>query len=349
MQQRFTIKDVARLAQVSPATVSLALAGNPTVAAATRERVREAAQRLNYVPNRVAQSLQSQRTSAVALVIPHSAEHVFSHPYFMGVLRGIVDVLNRHDYTLVLSTASSEAAEATAYLKVLNSRQADGIIVASAAIDDPHVHSLIHGGYPFVYLGRYLGNARVPAVGIDDVGGARLATEHLLRHGARRIAHLSGPAGHQSAIDRMNGYGEALQYTGIPRDEALVSAGDYTEDSGYEGMARLLAAGALPDGVFAANDEMAFGALRALHAAGLRVPEDVALIGFDNIRLAEVVTPSLTTIHQPLDQLGHTAAEHLLCQLQGATPEPVQVLLPTHVVMRQSCGCRATNGPGSSR
>ncbi len=339
MQRRFTIKDVARLAEVSPATVSLALADNPTVAVATRQRVRDVAKRLNYVPSRVAQSLQSQRTSAVALVIPHSAQHVFSHPYFMGILEGIVDVLNRHDYTLVLSTAASETTEATAYLKVLNSRQADGMIVASAAVNDPNVQSLIHSGYPLVYLGRYLGNDQVPAVGIDDTAGARMATEHLLWHGCQRIVHLSGPLAHQSAIDRLAGYREALQNVGLRRDDTLVSTGDYTEHSGYEAMHRLIAMGTAVDAVFAANDEMAFGSLRAIKAAGLRVPDDLAVVGFDNIRLAEVVTPSLTTIHRSLDQLGHIAAEQLLCQLRGEIPEPVQVLLPTQLVVRHSCGC----------
>jgi DNA-binding LacI/PurR family transcriptional regulator len=335
-----TVKDVARLAGVSTGLVSMALADHPRVAAATKVVVRRAAEQLDYVPNSVGRALRSRRLGAIAIVIPHSSQHVFSHPYFVEILRGITGVANDHDLTVVLSTARDERDEEAAYLKILRSRRADGVIVASAAMTDPNVARLASSGYPVVFLGREPHDPRVVAVGIDDRVGADQAAEHLLaHHGCRRVAHLAGPLDHRSAADKLEGYRRALHRHGVPFDAHLVVEGDYSEESGARICEELLGRGARIDGIFAANDEMALGALQVLRDRGRHVPGDVALVGYDDIRLARVVQPALTTVHQPMAEIGRVAAERLVLMLDGQPVEPPWVELPVELVVRQSCGC----------
>src|SRR4030081_2381032 len=232
-----TLKDVASLTGLSVGIVSMALADDPRVAAATRVAVLRgapeldyvphppapalpgprlraatrvavlrAAQELDYVPNSAARALRVQRLGAIAVVVPHSSQHVFSHPYFSEVLQGISEVLEQHDFTLVLSTSRREQDEDNAYTKILRGRRADGVIVVSAAIGDRNIQRLALSGYPVVFLGRGV-DLRITAVGVDDLGGAEQAVGHLVGlHQRRRIAHITGPLAHQSAVDKLTGY-----------------------------------------------------------------------------------------------------------------------------------------------
>ncbi len=337
-QTAATIRDVARLAGVAPSTVSMALAGHPAIAEATRQIVRDAAAKLRYTPNHSARSLRGNRQQAIGVVIPHSSAHVFSHPYFMDILGGITDVANEHDFIVALSTAREEDEEEGAYVKMLRSQRVDGIILASAALFDQHVMELAVSGYPFVFLGRYPLNPSITAVGVDDFGGADMMTTHLLAHGYSSIAHLSGPLHHLSAADRRDGYRRALARAGIPsRDEYLIE-GDYSEESGRRTALRLLELPDLPRAVFAGNDEMAFGALTVFRDRGLRVPEDIALVGFDDLAIARVMSPSLTTVRQPIRQLGALAAERLIALARGREVPERQAVLPVTLSVRDSCG-----------
>jgi DNA-binding LacI/PurR family transcriptional regulator len=337
---RPTLVDVARVAGVSVSTASMALRGHPRTASATRQAVREAADKLRYVPDSSARGLRARRTGAVALVIPHSGEHVFSHPYFMSLLQGISDRCNEADMMMLLSTSPIEHDEHTPYLRVLQSRAADGVVVASARLADRNVLQLAASGFPAVFIGRYPDAAAVDAVGVDDRGGALLATDHLIEvHGRTRIAHLSGPRSSLSALDRAEGYRTSLARHDLVYREALVVEGDYDQAAGEGACRRLLETGVTFDGLFAANDDAAVGAMRVLSAAGLRVPEDVAVAGFDDGLLASVVSPSLTTVRQPVRQLGATAIDRLL----GLIAEPASPArseeLPVQLVVRASCGC----------
>jgi len=337
-QSSVTIRDVAHLAGVAPSTVSMALSNHPDIAEATRGLVREAAAKLHYTPNHSARSLRGSLQRALGVVIPHSSAHVFSHPYFMDLLGGITDVANDHDFVVILSTAREEDDEEGAYLKMLRGQRVDGIILASAALFDRHVMELAVSGYPFVFLGRYPLNPRITTVGIDDVAGADLVTSHLLAHGYRAIAHISGPLRHLSAADRRDGYVRALARAGIPALDDYVVEGDYSEESGRQAALRLLTLPTRPRAVFAGNDEMAYGALDTFRTNGVRVPEDIALAGFDDLAIARVMTPSLTTVHQPIRALGGAAAERLIAIAEGQKAPDHQTILPVTLSIRDSCG-----------
>jgi DNA-binding LacI/PurR family transcriptional regulator len=339
MKRTVTLKDVAQLAGVSTGIASMALSDDPRVASATKENVRRAAEKLDYIPNMVGRALRGKRLGAIAVVIPQSSQHVFSHPYFIEVLKGVTDVANAHNLTLILST-SSENQEEDAYMKILRSRRADGVIVAAAAIADPNIARLASSGYPVVFLGRDRHDERVISVAVDDIGGAVQAINHLIEvHRLRAIAHITGPLGHRSAADKVEGYRLALGRHGLPFNERLVVEGDYSQRSGARACQELLDGGEPVEAIFAANDEMALGALQVIEERGLRVPQDIALVGYDDISLAAVVRPSLTTIHQPMEEVGRRAAARLIELLEEKAAEPRQVDLPTELVVRKSCGC----------
>ncbi len=339
--RRKTIRDVAAAIGVSVGTVSLALSDHPSVAETTKARVRDAATSLGYRPSAVGRALQAGRTNAIGVVVPHSGRHVFGHLYFMDVLAGLSEVLNHADMTLVLSTAPTEGDEEAAYLKILRSQQVDGVVIASAALDDTNIARLRLSPYPFVIIGRYPSDQTVPAVGVDDRGGARRAVRHLVEHGHSRIAHISGPLAHLSALDRRAGYEDALQDAGIaPRPEYCYE-GDYSEDAGRIGMRALLELPDPPTALFAANDETALGAMLSLRAAGIEPGRAFPVVGFDDVRLAPLMTPPLTTVRQPMHRLGAAAAELVTALVGGNPPRAVQTELPTELVVRSSCGCNA--------
>lgn len=335
--RNITIKDVAKLVGVSPATVSLALADDPRVNVKTKRLVTEAAAKLNYKPNEIGRSLRLQRTETVALIIPNTSHHVFSHPYYSQLLQGITEVLNAQGYNLILSLNPSEQELSAAYDKVLYNRRADGVIVSSASKNDRNMLRLIESDFPLVYLGRWHDHD-ILGVERDDIGGAFTATEHLIKLGCRRIAHISGPYDHQAGFDRLEGYKQALAQHGIAFNSALVIEKDFSLDSGYDAAAQLIDSGVAFDALFAGNDLMAIGAMKLFRQRGIRVPEDVALVGFDDIELASLVHPALTTIHQPMKEVGVIAAQKLLALLSGEQTEEKQSVVSTHLVVRESCG-----------
>jgi len=337
-QSRVTIRDVAHLAGVAPSTVSMALADHPEISEGTRHVVRDAATKLHYTPNHSARSLRRSLQRAIGVVIPHSSAHVFSHPYFMDLLGGITDVANDHDFVVLHTTARGVDDEEGAYIKMLRGQRVDGIILASAALFDRHVMEVAVSGYPFVFLGRYPLNPHITTVGIDDVAGADMITTHLLAHGYRSIAHISGPLRHLSAADRRDGYGHALARAGIPALDDYLVEGDYSEESGRRAALRLLDLPIRPRAVFAGNDQMAYGALDTFRTRGVRVPEDIALAGFDDLAIARVMTPALTTVHQPIRALGGAAAERLIALAEGQGMTDHQTVLPLTLSIRDSCG-----------
>jgi LacI family transcriptional regulator len=336
---RHTLRDVARLAGVSVSTASMALAGSTRVAGSTKEAVQRAASALSYVPNSSGRALRARRVGAIAVVVPHTSHHVFTHPVFMDLLEGITDVANEHELTTILSTAPAEHDEAPAYLRILRGRQADGVIVASAAVDDENLDALAASSYPVTLYGRRPHRPSLHCVGIDDLGGSRAVTEHLLHvHGHRRVAHIAGPLDHQSAIDKHDGYRNALAGAGLAYDSSIVVESDYSQEGGYAAAVKLLD-GVAPEAIVAANDQMAFGAIEAMRDRGLDAPKDVAVVGYDDIGLARVMQPRLTSVGADLVEVGRLTAERLLELLDGGRPAPVQRELPTSVIVRTSCGC----------
>lgn len=338
-QHVLTLRDVARLAGVSASTASIALAGSDRVSPATRDAVLRAAAQLNYIPNSQGRALRSRRAGALALVIPNTSHHVFTHPVFMDLLEGITAAANERELTTIVSTGLDADDGAPAYLRIMQARQADGVIVASASTNDENVDRLVASGYPVTLIGRRPQRPALHCVGIDDLDGARQATEHLVSaHGCRRVAHISGPLEHQSAVDKLEGYRLALGKAGIPFDDGLLVESDYTQEGGYQACVRLLDGGR-PEAIFAANDQMALGAVEAMRERGLDAPGDVAIVGYDDIDLARVMQPPLTTVRADLVKVGRLAAERLIDLLDGMEAAPVQRELPTTLVVRASCGC----------
>jgi DNA-binding LacI/PurR family transcriptional regulator len=339
MAQRVTLADVARLAGVSKTSASMALADSPRVALHTRESVRRAANDLGYVPHFAASSLRTQRADTVAVVLPHAAQHVFSHPVFIDLLEGITTAANELDLSVVLSTARSASDEKSAYQRIMRGRQAAGVIVAAASVTDPNPGEVDDAGYPIVVVGRVPRSSRVPSVGIDDLAGARDAVEHLISvHGVRRIGHVSGPLDHQSSIDKRDAYVAALAEAGLMIDPRLSFEGDYEEASGHRAATALASHLQPGDGVFFANDQMAIGAIEEWRKAGLQVPGDLRVIGYDNHPMSRYVSPALTTVGADMVAVGNSALRQLHRLIGGQSDlDPIE--FPTELIVRQSCGC----------
>jgi DNA-binding LacI/PurR family transcriptional regulator len=338
---RTTLKDVARATGVSTTAVSMALADHPRIGADRKAQIRAAARELGYVTNSAARALRSQRAGSIALVVPNTSRHVFGHPYFMHLLTGVSGVSNDRDATLILSTNPDETHGVAAYERVLHSGTADGVMIASAAGTDTNVARVVASGLPVVLIGHFPGVPDAVSVGVDDRAGAEVATRHLIAtHGLRRIAQLTGPLEHQTARDRSDGFQAAVRTAGITRSSSV--EGDFSEESGRRGAATLLDRQPDLQAIFAANDEMAHGVLLECRQRRLRVPEDVALTGFDDFGVSRLTTPGITTVRVPAEQVGRTAAELLFDLIGGVRPLHTHPTLPVELVLRGSCGCQPT-------
>jgi LacI family transcriptional regulator len=333
-----TLEEVGRLAGVSRSTVSRVVNDQPSVRDDVRERVWQVIRETGYQPHAAARSLVTRRTQIVAMIIPEAVTTLFTDAFFPLLLSGVTETCNAYLYHLMLSLFNDPGGQEEIYRRVIGSGHLDGVIVASARMDDPLVPKLLQDGVPFVVVGRHR-DERVHCIDLDNVGGTRMAVEHLIRLGHRRIATVTGPLSMASGEDRLAGYCQALEAHRIPVQEALIVEGDFTEGSGAMGMQRLLSAS--PTAVFAASDAMAIGVLKALREADLRVPEDVALVGFDDIPVAAALEPALTTVRQPIERLGSMAADLLLNLLENPpdTQAPAhRIILPAKLVVRDSCG-----------
>jgi DNA-binding LacI/PurR family transcriptional regulator len=328
---RPTLDSVAARAGVSRATASRVVNGM-TVTPTSAESVRRAVEELGYVPNHAARTLVTQRTDLLALILPESTTRVFSDDqFFPGVIHGVSQQLEAADKQLVLMLAGS-AASHDRIERSIAAHHVDGAMLASMHGADPLPAALTRIGIPVVCNERSLGPTSPPYVGVDNVGGAATAVRHLLEIGRTRIATIAGPQDMIGGIDRLTGYREAL------RDSArrsIVAVGDFTLDSGATAMGQLLDDDPSLDAVFVASDLMADGALQALRRAGRRVPDDVAVIGFDDIALAQYTDPPLTTIRQPIVEIGRQMAKQLLRLIAGEEIEQTMTL-PTELVVRQS-------------
>ncbi len=329
-----TMKDVARVVGVNESTVSRALNNLPYVHPQTRERVLEAARRLNYRPNTVARSLATNRTYVVGLVISNIA-----NLFFAEVTKGIEEVADANGYSVILCDTARDVAKELKYLELLARRQADGIIFMSGRLPPDVVATIKSVKCPVVTISRDGARHGIPTVRINNRAEAARATRYLMKLGHRRIGFISGQLDDtESGLPRLEGYRAALEEGRIEFDPAIVHEGDFRMESGVRACARIMGARPRPTAIFAANDEMAIGAMKALAQQGLKVPEDVAVVGFDDTALATVVTPPLTTVAQPLRTLGTSAMEMLLKLMAGQSLADVETVLECQLVVRASCG-----------
>jgi LacI family transcriptional regulator, galactose operon repressor len=328
---RPTIYDVARLAQVSTATVSRALNGTGQIAPGTRKAIDDAVEQLGYRPNTIARSLVTKSTQTIAFLLPD-----ITNPFYASLVSGIQQLALKRDHTMLLCTTEGDPEREEQYLRLLRAKQVDGALVDGLVLPPDRIARFVEDGFPIVCLDRDIASASVPLVQVDNRRGARLATEHLLSLGHTRIAHVSGSLDLRISQQRVAGYRKALTSAGITPDPRLVAAGDFTEAGGYQATRTLLEAEVELTAVFAANDLSALGALHAITESGRRVPEDVSLVGFDDVPLAAFTSPPLTTIHQPAVEIAERATEILIDLTHGRQVPKLRYLLEPKLVVRAS-------------
>jgi len=315
-------------------TVSRVINNSGYVSEKTRARVEAAVAELGYVPNVLARSLRSKRTDTLALILTD-----ISNPFWTTVARGVEDAASDAGFNVILCNTDESEIEQDRYLRVLLQKQVDGVLlVPSRSVVEP-IRFVQSQGTPVVVLDRRIPDAQADVVRCDSEEGAYQLTRLLLSLGHRRIAMLSGPQGVSTAEDRVAGYRRALTEARLDIDEALICYGKFSLKSGYEMAQQMLARTPRPTGMFAANNFIAIGALRALRDAGLRVPQDLALVGFDDLPADLVVDPFLTVAAQPAYEMGRRATELLLARLAGQGPAAYQeIVLPAEIIVRESSG-----------
>lgn len=324
-----TIRDVARLAGVSPITVSRVINGHEHVGPETRQRVERAIEELAYIPNALGPSLRSKRTGTLALVLSDIA-----NPFWTTVARGAEDAANRDDHHVIICNTDESPAKQAEYLDFLLKKQVDGFVLlpASSRSIDP----LLRHKVPVVVIDRRVPDVEVDSVRGDSEDGAYALTTHLLELGHERISVVSGPRQVSTAADRVLGYERALAAVGL-HGSRRVYWGDYTQEHGRRSMVEALAEDPPPTAVFAGNNFIAIGVMRALRAAGLRVPEDVSVVAFDDLPETLTIDPFFTVASQPAYEMGERATELLLARLSGTGPaEPQDILLPIEIIERRS-------------
>ena len=334
-----TLEEVALLAGVSRATVSRVVNGSPRVSPDVRIDVQAAIERLGYVPNRAARSLVTRRSDSIAVVITEPTGRLFSDPFFPRLLRGVSSELAARDRQLVLLMPDTAADESRAG-DYLTAGHADGVVLVSLHADDPLPARLSGAGIPIVMVGRPSKGTEASYVDVDNRQGGHSAVAHLISGGRKVVATIAGPQDMAAGVDRLAGYRDALAEAGITTDPKLVTIGDFTQDGGANAMTRLLKARPDIDGVFAASDLMAVGALSVLAAAGRRVPADVAVVGFDDSPVATSTTPRLTSVRQPIEAMGREVARLLVDAVEASDPVPRRVILATELVRRASSAGR---------
>lgn len=337
-------QDVAKLAGVSRTTVSFVLNNVPGVKITeeTRQRVLDAARELNYYPTAAARSLASGKTQRIGLILGEGQERLAADAFLPTFLQGVTASVHRRGYLLMLQLAEDVPSH-EAYMRLIREQQVDGLILSGPRSDDPLLSELAEDQFPLILHGR-LDDCDFPSVDVDNKAGAYQAVMHLIGLGHRRIAFISNaPYSYSGAHDRFAGYRQALTEHDIPLAEHLIEKGEFLPETGQRAMERLLAMPERPTALFAASDVMAIGAMSAIQAARLRIPDDIAVVGFDDIFLAAHAQPPLTTVRVPAYGLGWTAAEVLISLIEGEE-EVSAVTLETELVIRDSCGAKSKAG-----
>lgn len=328
-----TIEKIAEIAGVSRSTVSRVINGDKYVKETTREAVQSVINSLEFQPNIAARSLAEGKTRIIGLVIPAGVATLFADPYFPQLIQGISAACNANDYSLML-WMNEPAYERRTIRQILYGGLLDGVIVSSMLIEDPIVKSLYESKKPFIQIGRHP-FLNVNYLDVDNISGGSAATSYLIECGCKRIAIITGPKNMIAGIDRYTGYRNALSAHGHELIDDLIVEGDFTEASGYQAMKKLLPK--KPDGLFVASDTMAIGALRALREMNVHVPDDIALVGFDDSPAAPLSDPPLTTMRQDTYMMGYRTSEILQEIIVHPGQEPRHVVINTELVVRGTC------------
>lgn len=328
-----TIEEIAKEAGVSRSTVSRVINDDPNVKDQTRERVMEVVASNNFVPNRAARKLAGGRTGVIGLVIPIGVSRLFVEPFFPSLIQSVTNRCNQNNRSVMFWLGEPDY-ERKMIDQILRNDLLDGVIVSSMRLEDPIVDALSRSKVPFVLVGSYASDPGVSFVDIDNQAAATNAVSYLIKTGRKKIATITGRQDMMVSRDRSTGYELALKKAGIQPKSRLMVDGGFTEEGGYAAMEKLIAE--QPDAVFAASDAMAVGAIRSLKEHGKRVPEDVAVVGFDDAPFATTAHPTLTTIHQPAEQMGAHAVDLLIELLENNPTQPITRILPSDLIIRES-------------
>lgn len=337
-EKRATSQDVADLAGVSRTTVSLVLndVKGFNISPETRQRVHQAAEQLGYIPNATAQALATRRAKAIGLVMTRSPHHIASDTFLPQIIGGLLDVVRQNKLRLLIESVDVEHQD-QAYLELIRAKHIDGMILLTPRLDDAGLKRLEEADVPTVLMGK-LENSNLYSVDVDNRLAAKKAVQYLLNLGHTDIACISNaPASYSASPERVLGYTDALTEAGITPDEALIRYADFDPQSGFERMQSLLNGGRKFTAVFVASDNVAMGAKSALRDANLHIPDDISIVGFDDIPWARYSDPPLTTIHLPAQELARTACVTLMDLMRGADMDERNLVLDTELVVRQSC------------
>lgn len=332
---RVTLDDVAQRAGVSPATVSRVINDSARVSAAKAARVHAAIRELDYVPHTTAQMLAADRTQTLGLLLP-----AVSGSFFESILSGIQEGVAESGYDLLIHAADRPPGDEERLRRPLGEHNTDGLIAFPDTLSEGELRRLHRRNFPVVLLHHSTpAGVSFPVVTFENKSGARKAVDHLIEvHGKRRILYLTGPVEHEDSYWRERGYRESLAAHDIPFDPALIAVGDFEQEQAERAVTTLLREGATFDAIFAGDDESAIGVMKALRQAGRRIPDDVSLVGFDDVYVSRHLSPPLTTVHAPITLAGLEAVRQLVRLMASGDAEPI-TLLPTRLVVRQSCGC----------
>ena len=334
-----TLVEIARVAEVSVSTVSRALSnGNYPLKQKTRQRILKLAEEMGYKPNLVARSLQSNHSHLVGVIVDR-----MQSPFAAATVQGIQDGLHNAGYSISIVYSNRDQDLAIAAINSFYSRQVDGIVILNSWLHTFNDPILSLQDRPFVFVNRVFSNCLQNCVGPGDRFGAQLATQHLVDLGHRRIGYINGMEDWIEAQNRLSGYRDVLVKDSLPVDEALIRQGDWGVDSGYKATQELLSLEERPTAIFAANDIMALGAIYAIQEAGLKIPAEVAIVGYDDRDFASWIRPALTTIRMPSYEMGQAAARLLLKQFAGEELEDV-TQIPGKLIIRESCGAKGLKG-----
>jgi DNA-binding LacI/PurR family transcriptional regulator len=329
-------KEIARLARVSQATVSRVLNNDPQVNDELRQRVLAVVEALGYVPDARAQSLRAQRTRLLGLVIHRAPSALAYDPFFSALIASIIEQAGKQGYHLCVDAARTVRGQRAIYEELLRTRRVDGLILVESETRDERIARLTAEGFPFVLIGRYEPEDALCTVDNDNIGAARMATEYLLARGRRRIAYIGGPAGLTVTRDRLRGYREALEAHGVAYDPHLVVFGNFNEQGGACAMAELLSLPTPPDAVLALDDVLAIGAMREAQRRGVRIPHEIAFVGFNDTPLCAFVEPSLTSVAIDIPALARAATQRLIDLIEGRIVSPKRLIVPARLVPRES-------------
>lgn len=331
-----TIVDIAKRAGVSPSTVSRVISGNPRISEATARRVKAIMDELGYHPNAMAKSLVQGVTHTIGLLLPRSAEELFQNQFFAEVIRGIVTRATRSEYDLMLATGTSESEELDAVNRLMRGRRVDGLILLNARSSDPVVALLASQRFPFVLIGRSDEAPDILTVDNDNVQAAYDVTRHLILQGHQRVGFVSGPPNLVVSKDRLAGYRKAMEESGIPTRQEWIVEGDFLQESGYRAMSLIMQLPERPTALVVMDDMMALGVLGGVTELGFKVPDDLALFGFNNIPLSALTTPPISSVDIGVYQLGYMASTRLLQAIKGEPIPAARTLIPHRLIARDS-------------